>query len=233
MTSLRLQAFLADTRQPPGTLTYHELQGFLFAIACAPEEVEPSVWIPFVFGQREPEFDGLDEAQAITGELLALYEFVSAEAAKEHQSLPPDCPLLADATANLEPAAPVAQWARGFSRGHTWLEHTWSRHFQTTLLEQYTAIMITLMFFASREDPLAMAICSSWNKDQLNDMAESTVFCFSAAMETYAKWGLGQRQLIAEGKIKEPRSRAGKQGRNEPCRCGSGRKYKKCCGAAN
>jgi len=38
-----LAAFLADPERPVGTLTYHELQGFLFAVAAAPELVPPSV----------------------------------------------------------------------------------------------------------------------------------------------------------------------------------------------
>jgi hypothetical protein len=37
-----LAAFLADPERPVGTLTYHELQGFLFAVAAAPELVPPS-----------------------------------------------------------------------------------------------------------------------------------------------------------------------------------------------
>ena len=35
-----------------------------------------------------------------------------------------------------------------------------------------------------------------------------------------------------EGTVNKPKKRAaGKVGRNDPCHCGSGKKYKKCCGA--
>ena len=37
----------------------------------------------------------------------------------------------------------------------------------------------------------------------------------------------------AETKVKTVVREAPKIGRNDPCPCGSGKKYKKCCGAAN
>ena len=51
-----LQAFLADPARPTGTLRYHELQGFLFAVASAPELVLPSEWQPIIFADEEAEF---------------------------------------------------------------------------------------------------------------------------------------------------------------------------------
>jgi hypothetical protein len=43
-----LKTFLEDPGRPAGTLKYHELQGFLFAVASASELVLPSEWMPFV-----------------------------------------------------------------------------------------------------------------------------------------------------------------------------------------
>jgi preprotein translocase subunit SecA len=37
--------------------------------------------------------------------------------------------------------------------------------------------------------------------------------------------------VTAKGGIKTVRKAAGKVGRNSPCPCGSGKKYKRCCGA--
>ena len=41
-----LEAFLTAPGRPAGTFTYHELQGFLFSVATAPELIKPSEWIP-------------------------------------------------------------------------------------------------------------------------------------------------------------------------------------------
>ena len=40
------------------------------------------------------------------------------------------------------------------------------------------------------------------------------------------------RQHAAGGYTSEPRSNTPKIGRNDPCPCGSGKKYKRCCGGA-
>ena len=40
------------------------------------------------------------------------------------------------------------------------------------------------------------------------------------------------RQRLASAYSSEPRSRTPKIGRNDPCPCGSGKKYKRCCGGA-
>ena len=48
-----LRAFLEQPARPAGTLTYHELQGFLFAVVSAPELVRPSEWLPLIFNEQE------------------------------------------------------------------------------------------------------------------------------------------------------------------------------------
>jgi uncharacterized protein len=40
------------------------------------------------------------------------------------------------------------------------------------------------------------------------------------------------RQGGTSGRTSEPRRSIPKVGRNDPCPCGSGKKYKKCCGGA-
>ena len=45
----------------------------MFTIASAPELVRPSEWMPIVFGDHEAGYDSLDEAEAVLGELMAVY----------------------------------------------------------------------------------------------------------------------------------------------------------------
>lgn len=37
----RLRRFLSATGRPEGTMTYPQLAGFLFSVACAPEVISP------------------------------------------------------------------------------------------------------------------------------------------------------------------------------------------------
>ena len=50
-----LTSFLAAPQRPEGMLTFHKLQGFLFAMACAPALIKPSEWLPLIFNEQEAE----------------------------------------------------------------------------------------------------------------------------------------------------------------------------------
>ncbi len=141
-----LQAFLADPARPAGTLRYHELQGFLFAVASAPELVLPSEWQPIIFADEDADFASLDEAQEILGQITALYNSINAAVLDAQPLLPADCPLRDDVLANFDDDAPIAQWSRGFLLGHQWLAELWEdlpdevvEELDATLLIQSTA----------------------------------------------------------------------------------------------
>ena len=70
----RLARFLADPTRPANTLGYHELQGFLFAVASAPEVIPPSEWLPRIFGEAEAGEATLDHA--MLGQIMALYNTI-------------------------------------------------------------------------------------------------------------------------------------------------------------
>ena len=124
----RLKAFLARPTHPEGTLSLGELRGFLFALASAPELVKPSEWIPFIFADEEPGFRDMEEAEEVMGALMHLYNAVNESVRAKGPRLPPGCVFLDPPMANLEPEAPVSQWARGFSAAHMWLEAAWDRY---------------------------------------------------------------------------------------------------------
>ena len=73
-----LRAFLEHPSRPAGTLRYHELQGFLFTVVSAPELVPPADWLPIIFGEKEADFATPDEAQALLGQIMALYNTTKA-----------------------------------------------------------------------------------------------------------------------------------------------------------
>ena len=88
-----LQALLADPARPADTLRYHELQGFLFAVASAPELILPSEWQPIIFANKDVEYASLEEAQEILGQITALYNSINAAMRDAPTLLPADCPL--------------------------------------------------------------------------------------------------------------------------------------------
>jgi uncharacterized protein len=227
--TLVLRSFLEHPARPAGTLRYHELQGFLFTIASAPELVRPSEWLPIVFGDHDAGYKSLEEAEAVLGELMALYNVLNDEVGEDRASLPADCVFRTETLANLESDAPVAEWSRGFLRGHQWLEESWEAYVPGDLEDEFSATLMTLSFFASKE--LAEAFVVETRQD-LKAMAESIRREFPDAMFFYARLGRSIHRVFMEeaGTRAEP-PRTVKIGRNDPCSCGSGKKYKKCCGA--
>ena len=81
---------------------------------------------------------------------MALYHTITDTVLDPPARLPTDCPLRADVLANFTDAAPIAQWARGFCRGHRWLDALWEATVPQALDEEFGSVVMTLIFFSSR-----------------------------------------------------------------------------------
>lgn len=192
--------------------------------------VAPSEWVSVVWGD-EPEFDSMDEANAVLADLMAFYNDINAKVLERRPRLPADCLLALDRMANLEPGSPVSEWSRGFHIGHEWLAETWDEFLpegvEPELDEEVASVLMTFTFFSSRE--LAEAYHADASKGTLAEVAVVVSRFFERAMESYAIIGRGVGEDVARAMASMPRLAVA--GRNDSCPCGSGRKYKKCCGA--
>ena len=65
-----LRAFLEHPSRPTGTLTYHELQGFLFTVVSAPELIPASEWLPIIFAGEDIDYASVEEAEAVIGQIM-------------------------------------------------------------------------------------------------------------------------------------------------------------------
>jgi uncharacterized protein YecA (UPF0149 family) len=88
---------------------------------------------------------------------------------------------------------------------------------------------MTLTFFSSPK--LAEAYRKEMKrKGTLEQLAESIMKVFPEAMGEYAHLGRSIYQARLEaGDLNHEPPRSHKIGRNDPCPCGSGKKFKKCC----
>jgi uncharacterized protein len=225
-----LRAFLDGPSKPAGALGYLEAHGFLFTVAAGPDLVQPSEWLPMILGEGEPPFANQAQAERVLGALLELYNEL-IEQTTEHRVRPPrQLQFRDDVLANLEHDAPVSQWSRGFHRGHCWLEESWPEGV-ADFEDELGACLFTLSFFSSRE--LAEGFVKECARDgqSLAEVAESSQRLFPDAMISYALLGEACRNAAREmAKASAGReARRSRVGRNDPCPCGSGKKYKKCC----
>jgi uncharacterized protein len=228
-TPAALLAFLEHPARPAGTLTYHELQGFLFAVVSAPELVQPSEWLPIIFNEHDAGYATLEEANAILDHIMALYNDINTTILEERVVLPADCHVRSRALDNLKETAPLAQWSRGFMTGHQWLEELWEVELPEDLDQEVGTVLMTLSFFASRDLAEAFQAEGVLRTQSLGATAASLLRVFPEALAEYAHLGRSVLGAVHAPAARAPR-RVTRVGRNDPCPCGSGKKFKKCCG---
>lgn len=183
-----LSRFLTAPERPEGTMTYPQFAGFVFAVACAPELVRPSEWLPLVFDDQEPGYETMDEAQDVLAAMLALYGDCNRQGVDGSAALPPGCEIRSTPLGNLAADAPLSQWARGFAAGFGYLEETWNAHLPAELDKELGAILMALSFFATP----ALAdtfIAEAKGGTSLERLAETVMQVFPDAMLGYAHMG--------------------------------------------
>ena len=221
-TAPSLRAFLEQPARPTGTLTYHELQGFLFAVLSAPELIRPSEWLPLIFNEQEAGYSTLEEANTILGQIMRLYNDINAAILEERVALPGDCRLRPHGLDNLEDSAALARWSRGFLLGHEWLEELWDVELPSDLDEELGAVLMTLSFFSSRSQAEAFHQETAAKTGSLEAFAESILRLVPDALAEYAHFG--RSVLVGVGETTAPApKRVSKTGRNNPARVAAGR----------
>ncbi|HVL35856.1 MAG TPA: UPF0149 family protein [Burkholderiales bacterium] len=218
-----------------GAFGYCELAGFFFALACAPELVRPSEWIPLVLGEDPAAHGSREQAQRLLDLAMRLHNHVNAQVLERAPSLPVGIEARPEPMDNFASDAPLSQWARGFSEGHAWLEKVWDASLEDqpeedaeALDEALGGIAMMLGFFASREFA-ENCIAEIAEPRPLEQMAPQILEAIPDAMRELAEIG---RELYEIDLARRTPARSAKVGRNAPCPCGSGRKYKHCCGAS-
>lgn len=195
------------------------LEGFLAAIAIGPRLVSPSQWLPWVWdqehGNREPMFDSTEQASRMVSLLVRKYNNLI-------DALDP-------AAAPFEPAfghddhRGAQQWCAGFLRAAMFHEAAWSD--LTFTQPSWCRPFIRL--------GTAEGIDISAAEDNTQTWVAEVV---PALMCLRAHWRQSPANAPADWFEARPSGmplmrETPKVGRNDSCTCGSGKKFKRCCGA--
>lgn len=225
-----LSKFLESPQRPEGTLSLYELQGLLFAVACSPELVNPSEWMPLICDEQHANYASMEEAKSVLGALMDLYNDINDQVFDGEVAFPSGVGLQQPALDNVGEAAPLGQWARGFTLGHNWLIELWEHYIPDELDDELGSSVMVLSFFSAQELAEAYYREIANSSTTLEEFAETVLGLFEDAMNSYAHLSCSIRTALAEQDLPEaPYVRLERAGRNDPCPCGSGKKYKKCC----
>jgi len=220
-----LKRVLDSPDQPKGTLQYTELRGFLFAIASAPILVKPSDWIPEVFGGEGPALRNLKQAQAVMAALMACYN-ETVRAARIEESIEPR-----EVGIDMDSEDSPRDWSRGFVVGFAHLEDVWGAFLEAAPPEETEELEFSFVALTIWADPEGHQKAHGTSDAKHRKLLEGCRKILPVALALVAGTGrsLYEATLATQGPQAEKGSRPKSVGRNDPCPCGSGRKYKNCC----
>ena len=239
-----LQNLLAMTEDPDNTFSYDELLGYLFGLAMTPEVLLPSEWIPLIFGGDLPEFDSLEPAEKMTGDLMTIYNKYIADFQKDQLTFPFTIDKLQD-----DQFAALYEWVSGFEEAIALREELWDPEEYPDLSDQkkeelYHSMMTiqglvdpveVMEYFEDMPDELFQEAFSGVDMDLNDREAQIQIFLLASlplAIETFqehARTVLKKRRRQRTGPGVPIPIRTAKTESNAPCSCSSKEKFKKCC----
>ena len=197
------------------------LHGFLTAIVSGPSVLMPSVWMPQIWGgeERQPEWESMKEIERFTGAVFNMMSNISETLMNTPQNF--DAVFMGD-----EHNTDVSDWCTGYMDGIELDEEAWGN-----LPEELS----DKVDFLDR-NALMLSVSGSVSPSEQQFLNDEVI---SSAQTLHAYW-LKQRSPQSSSSDRpipdnvvpiRPQQPANSQkvGRNEPCPCGSGKKFKKCC----
>ncbi len=195
------------------------LDGFFTAIVSGPNMIMPGEWMPAIWGGKdnEPEWETDDEMRRFMNAVMTMMNSIAdglMHAPDEHD------PLFGETKEGKVSLLGMTPWCMGYVQGVNLDLQNWN-----TLPEEYDFYLRAIMTVAGGtllNDDGSCTIDADKEDIFIRSVAEG-------ARELHGYY-LEQRR-DHEAPIEKPFVREEvKIGRNDPCPCGSGKKYKKCCG---
>lgn len=216
-----LDHFLLHEVDSDEVMTLDIMDGFLHAIAIGPTAIHPKEWLPKVWGLETmaPPMDSIQEVNHVLGLVMRHFNGIIAGL----EGSPPDIyPIWPSREFEGKECDEGEGWAYGFVEGMRLRWNDWQPLLETEAGKAWY-LPIGLLgeddFGPDQDDSTRTPIERSALSQQIPD----------AVLAMHSHW-LPLRQAIHERDV--ARAMQPKVGRNDPCPCGSGKKFKKCCGAA-
>ena len=220
-----LDTFLMSESLSEEAMDLSALDGFFAAIALNPEFILPSQWLPWVWdmeaGEESPAFASAAEAELISGLLLRHYNSVQ-EMIGEGRFAPLMYTLAQEDGSEFYDAE---GWCMGFMLGVDLFQDTW-----LPILEEHSEWLAPIQLLGTEEGWGELEAMHPDLADQ-RPAIRAAYETIPAMVEAIYLYFLPRRQAASQERVTATLRRVGdKIGRNDPCPCGSGKKFKKCHG---
>jgi uncharacterized protein len=241
-----LVEFLASKYCPQHAMPLAQIDGYIRGICCGPGRTEPMEWLPLVFGDEIPAFESAAQEEAVTGSLIDYYNLIIAEVDAGECDL--YLPLSLD-----ESKLELEAWGRGFFQGYIFWQEYWielSEQFPDAAeafgYDNIDDVLDRLLLIISTVADTAFAIEDGTAEADIpaiiKSLPEAVALFGKIGTSLYLKdldstlmastkvdGSLGGADFTAAKQTTIRFDSEAKTGRNDPCPCGSGKKFKKCC----
>ena len=212
-SDLKKLAYYLESNQ---LLSLFELHGYLTAIVSGPEMIMPSIWMDFL-GLNDGEFDSMEEAQEILGSIMALYNDICTQLKNRTFRI---ITIKAQQSRDQKQTAKEL-WAKGYLLAVNFDQDSWLTN------DEISSLMLPIVALRFADEVLQELLDRNRSDITIEQLKQYGYDQLSeAAIAVYDYW-LKQRNPSAP--VNYPLQPKLKIGRNDPCACGSGKKYKKCC----
>jgi uncharacterized protein len=207
------------------TMNLEMIDGFFAALICGPEIVLPSECLPEIWGDErvnEPKFETTQILQEFLSLIMRHWNAISHTLHSGDAFLPL---LLNDENG----VARANDWANGFMRGMEKRRDSWSSLMED---EEHGGSLIPILALAHEHHPDPEM--RPYKEPISAEMRERLILGAAAGVMAIYDYFEAERIFAARGSgaASNFRRDAPKVGRNEPCPCGSGKKFKHCCAKA-
>jgi len=214
-----LDDFLSGDSIVDTSMDFAALEGFLTAIAIGPRMVRPSEWISWIWdmddAENAPEFSGEQEANRIMSLVFRHYNTIVGTFNAVPESFEP---IFWEGR-----QWGAAEWCEGFLLGFQFAEKEWA------LLQVGQPTWFTPFLRLGTFEGIEITDDQGDAEKWMNEIKPSV-------LKLHGYWSQYEKLDPALQPVREltPIVRSGpKIGRNDSCPCGSGKKFKKCCGSGN
>jgi uncharacterized protein len=209
-----------DNKRP---MNLEQLDGFFAALICGPVNVPPSEYLPMILGDElvlEDTFDGQTVLQDFLSLIMRHWNVIADTLQSDEVYLPL---LLQDENGITH----ANDWANGFLRGMELRKAEWAGLLND---EEHGGWLVPILALAHEHDPNPEV---RPYKEPITAEARENLIA-GAAAGTIGIYHHFEAQRLLETKLYGNattfRRTLPKIGRNDPCPCGSGKKFKQCCG---
>ena len=206
----RLMELLDNKSEAHNTMRCDEVQGFMMALLSGPDALNPTNWLPEILGE-ESLFDAKERTE--------IERLVMAMAAdmrmKLNEKILPDLWFYEDEAGNPD----FYTWCNAYLYALDIVPTDW---FEAVEQEEFEDLFYPIMALGGiYDDEENGEVILHLNEKELTQLESDLPHVL---LDIYWYW-----QAIIN-KPQTVRREGEKVGRNDPCPCGSGKKYKACCG---